>query len=36
MGIMQVEHMIFHLKILLDIMFSGYNVSPNRVSFYFV
>ena len=28
--------MIFHLKILLDIIFSGYNVSPNRVQFYFV
>ena len=27
--------MIFHLKILLDIMFSGYNVSPNRVPFYY-
>ena len=27
--------MIFYVKILLDIMFSGYNVSPNRVPFYF-
>ena len=23
--------MLFHLKILLDIIFSGYNISPNRV-----
>ena len=27
--------MFFHLKILLDIIVSGYNVSPNRVPFYF-
>ena len=28
--------MILHLKILLDIIYSGYNVSPNGVLFYFV